>query len=183
MASLFRKEIYREFKKHQLGGNILDVGGNKDANYQKLFGGENKFTSINISGDCDYKVDVEKIRWPFKDEQFDFVLMINILEHLYNYNFALKEAKRVLKNGGLIICVVPFFLNLHASPNDYFRFTRQSLNKILEDAQFSNISIQEVGRGFFAVHYYLWQRFLPSFFDFLIFIQSIRTSLLKNQRY
>lgn len=45
---------------------------------------------------CD--LDCEKL--PFKDNFFDEVVGINVLEHLTNMGFALKELHRVMKKGG-----------------------------------------------------------------------------------
>jgi len=44
---------------------------------------------------------------PFKDSCFDIVLMVEVLEHLPHEMKALEEAKRVLKNGGLLLTTVP----------------------------------------------------------------------------
>ncbi len=42
---------------------------------------------------------------PFNDETFDGVMICFVLEHLHNPIQALKEAKRVLKNGGTLIAI------------------------------------------------------------------------------
>jgi ubiquinone/menaquinone biosynthesis C-methylase UbiE len=44
---------------------------------------------------------------PFRDSCFDIVLMIEVLEHLSHEIEALKEARRVLKKGGLLLVTVP----------------------------------------------------------------------------
>jgi ubiquinone/menaquinone biosynthesis C-methylase UbiE len=44
---------------------------------------------------------------PFRDSCFDIVLMVEILEHLSHEMKALREAKRVLKKGGLLLLTVP----------------------------------------------------------------------------
>lgn len=173
MASLFRKATYKELSNIYLNGEILDVGGSRKADYHGLFKGDYSIISSDVSGDCDINFDAEKDQWPFANDKFDAVLMINLLEHLFDYNFALSQAGRVLKNNGKIIVVVPFFINLHPSPNDYFRFTKQALQRIFNNLMFRDIEIKEISGGFFAVHYYLWQRFIPSFFD-IIFMPLVR---------
>jgi SAM-dependent methyltransferase len=42
---------------------------------------------------------------PFKDETFDSIIICFVLEHLQNPSTALKELKRVLKKGGLIMAI------------------------------------------------------------------------------
>jgi ubiquinone/menaquinone biosynthesis C-methylase UbiE len=44
---------------------------------------------------------------PFRDHCFDIVLMVEVLEHLSHEIEALKEAKRVLKNRGILLTTVP----------------------------------------------------------------------------
>jgi ubiquinone/menaquinone biosynthesis C-methylase UbiE len=44
---------------------------------------------------------------PFRDSCFDIVLMVEVLEHLSHEVEALKEARRVLKKGGLLLLTVP----------------------------------------------------------------------------
>ena len=47
----------------------------------------------------------------FEDDSFDTVILGEILEHLIHPEKVLKEAKRVLKDGGMAIITVPFGLN------------------------------------------------------------------------
>jgi ubiquinone/menaquinone biosynthesis C-methylase UbiE len=53
------------------------------------------------------KVQASGIRLPFKDSSFNVVFMIEVLEHLPSEQKALNEAKRVLKQGGLLFITVP----------------------------------------------------------------------------
>lgn len=50
--------------------------------------------------------DVEK-KWKFRDEYFDIVICSHIIEHLVNPDHLLRESKRVLKGGGLLIVATP----------------------------------------------------------------------------
>lgn len=44
---------------------------------------------------------------PFRDSCFDVVLMVEVLEHLSYEIEALREARRVVKKGGLLLITVP----------------------------------------------------------------------------
>ena len=46
---------------------------------------------------------------PFPDNAFDIVLCLDVLEHIENDDAALKEIRRVVKPGGIIIIFVPTF--------------------------------------------------------------------------
>jgi len=44
---------------------------------------------------------------PFKDEGFDLVLLLDVVEHMTNPEMAISECFRVLKRGGLICINFP----------------------------------------------------------------------------
>jgi len=52
------------------------------------------------------RADIEA-KWSFQKNQFDVVLILDTLEHLYNLEFVLGEAHRVLKKSGAIIIAIP----------------------------------------------------------------------------
>jgi ubiquinone/menaquinone biosynthesis C-methylase UbiE len=51
---------------------------------------------------------------PFKDDYFDVAILSEILEHVFDVDKVLVEAKRVLKKGGLLIGSVPHPKGLNA---------------------------------------------------------------------
>lgn len=57
------------------------------------------------SGDRRIKLkrhDLEK-GLPYPDSYFDVVVTLDVIEHLHNYRFFLREIKRVLKDGGMLV--------------------------------------------------------------------------------
>jgi SAM-dependent methyltransferase len=56
--------------------------------------------------DIDYNLDISDMN-QVKDESFDCVIACDVLEHVYNFNNGIKEAYRVLTNGGYCIFTVP----------------------------------------------------------------------------
>jgi len=51
-------------------------------------------------------------RLPFEDAAFDWVIALEVIEHLENRHHALREMRRVLKPGGKLILSTPNMLNL-----------------------------------------------------------------------
>lgn len=49
-----------------------------------------------------HTADIEKL-WPFTDRRFDVVLLLDVIEHVYDPEQLLHEAKRVLKPDGVIL--------------------------------------------------------------------------------
>jgi SAM-dependent methyltransferase len=153
--SLLRREEYRALSVLSINGSILDVGGSKKSGYHELIKGTHTITTGNIDASygADVIFDAEK-RWDFADSSFEGVLLVNLLEHLYHYQNAVSEAHRVLKQGGTLAGVVPFMFNVHGSPNDHFRYTRSTLERMFQDAGFTQIKITELGTGAFSVIYH-----------------------------
>lgn len=61
---------------------------------------------------------------PFADEEFDTVLNVQVLEHVFRPFDMLRECVRVLKPGGVAILLVPQTSMLHMAPHHYYNFTK-----------------------------------------------------------
>jgi SAM-dependent methyltransferase len=64
---------------------------------------------------------------PFKDNSFDAVISVAVLEHVRDPFKAASEIMRVLKRGGKLFCCVPFLQPLHGYPNHYYNMTHEGL--------------------------------------------------------
>ncbi|MEK7093330.1 MAG: methyltransferase domain-containing protein [Patescibacteria group bacterium] len=161
--TILRKEEHRVLRSIRLSGSILDLGGDKRSEYQKLFPGEYSIKTANMSDESepDIRCDLEK-PLPVKDASYDGVLLINVLEHIFEYRRLLEESARVLKSKGKIVVVVPFLFPYHPSPNDFHRYTSSALERALESAGFSDITVAPLGSGVFAVRWVLIERLLPA---------------------
>ncbi len=69
----------------------------------------------------------------FADGSIGTVLLFEILEHLANPHRAVAEARRVLRDDGLLAVSVPFNYRLHGFPTDYWRFTASGVHQLLGD--------------------------------------------------
>jgi len=59
-------------------------------------------------GQIDYVCcDVDSLGLPIPDESFDFIIMDNVIEHLYDPRRLLTECHRVLRKGGSIVVLTP----------------------------------------------------------------------------
>jgi len=59
------------------------------------------------------KIDLSKGKWPYKSNTFDLIIGGDVIEHLYDTEFFVKECNRILKKGGQLILSTPNFNSYH----------------------------------------------------------------------
>jgi ubiquinone/menaquinone biosynthesis C-methylase UbiE len=69
---------------------------------------------------------------PFKDNSFDVVLSLAVLEHVKNPWKHADEMIRVLKPGGVIYADVPFLQPYHGYPHHYYNMTTAGLRNLFD---------------------------------------------------
>ncbi len=156
--TLLRTLMNRRCSSVDLSGKIvLDLGsGSKKGSYHDFFQRKAKeVMTVDIKeGDKNHvSVNFETDDLPFEDGKFDTCLSFNLFEHIFNYQRLVSETYRVIKSGGELIGFVPFLVNYHPDPHDYFRYTEESLGIIFKNAGFKEISIEKIGKGPFYVNY------------------------------
>lgn len=69
---------------------------------------------------------------PFKDNSFDAILSLAVLEHVKNPWVHAEEMIRVLKPGGIVYVDVPFLQPYHGYPHHYYNMTTAGLRNLFE---------------------------------------------------
>ncbi len=73
---------------------------------------------------------------PFREDSFDTILNVAVLEHVPAAWDCVDEFYRVLAPGGQVICCVPFLQPVHDDPGDFVRFTEEGLRRLFTDKGF-----------------------------------------------
>ena len=165
-------------KNKSLFGKVLEFGTKKNSSKRfskftinnhvdEYFFADKNFQEKDI--DLYHKVEDLEKKLSYPNENFDHVLVFNVLEHVYDFNNCIDEIFRTLKKNGKIIGGVPFFYRVHNAPNDYYRYTSQSLEKKLIQCGFKNVSVKQIGFGPFTVCYAT----LFDYFRFIPFLNNI----------
>ena len=140
-------ELIREFS----DGLILDCGaGRRPVYYSNVVNYEIvDYDSTDILGIGE--------RLPFKDNSFDAVLSLAVLEHVRDPFQCANEIARVLRPNGKFFCQMPFLQPLHGYPHHYFNATHQGLRRLFEEKlEIQNISVPVGGfHPLFALNWIL----------------------------
>ncbi len=164
------KDVYRllmniESSHYTIRGKTIDIGsGVKLASYHRYLKKDVVVTveclDLGFEGGVQggKEINLEKDPLPYADASCDTVLMFNVLEHIYNYEWVLKEVRRILKPGGTILGAVPFLVAYHPDPHDYWRYTSETLFTIFTNIGFKEVIIRPFGKGPFTA---AWSQLEP----------------------
>ncbi|MCK5594816.1 class I SAM-dependent methyltransferase [bacterium] len=128
--------------------NVLEVGSyNFNGNCKEFI--EKKglnYLGIDIENGpdvdlvCDITDDIKIIKERLNQQQFDLIICMNVLEHLYEPKKALDNMRHLLKEDGYLIIVTPLVWNLHEYPCDFYRLNPDFYKRYMQD---NNLTILE----------------------------------------
>ncbi len=131
---------------------VLDYGCGTSP-YRNLFEKiSSKYTRVDIDRalDADYVIsEDEKI--PLKDYSQNLILSTQVLEHIKNPDFYLRECARLLGEKGLLILSTHGIWPYHAYPDDYNRWTRNGLERLIKKHGFTILKSYPILGPFAAV--------------------------------
>ena len=133
----------------EIKGKTIDLGsGNHSSYLNYLINHSDKIffaDKVNKELENHYKVDLEK-KLEFDNDEFDTVILFNVLEHIVDYKHLINEIFRITKKKGKLEIFVPFMHRYHPDPSDIFRPTHFYLHKLLSEAGF-NVKTNLIGVG------------------------------------
>jgi len=151
----FREILENFIKSKNLSGKSLDIGGGQWTFPQKEYAAISfdkiKWPNVDVVGD------VCQLDKYFSNTKFDVIFFTETLEHVENPFVAIQNIYKILNKGGVLIASAPFKYPLHGEEyGDYWRFTRQGWQSMLQD--FSLVEILPIGKENFPHHYIIYAK-------------------------
>jgi ubiquinone/menaquinone biosynthesis C-methylase UbiE len=171
-APNFRRWMAAELRDLPPHSPVLEVGCGDASFTKELIKYSPDVTAIDISaaqiednkrrfGDITFLQHDVAQPFPFPDNAFQVIWCSEVLEHLFDPAFALREMHRVMKPGGRLLVTVPYhgrFKNVlialfkwdeHFVPsNPHIRFyTKHTLGQLAANAAFGSIAMTTCGMG------------------------------------
>jgi SAM-dependent methyltransferase len=146
-----KHEILRQLETHFRDGSddrsILDVGCGDGLffdelqSFGKVTGVESDPETQSESGKWKHQIHLQPFDVGFQPvEKYDAILMLDILEHMPDPLAALKHAKTLLKDDGVLLATVPAFMSLWTSHDDLnhhvIRYRTDSFCPLVSDGGF-----------------------------------------------
>ena len=146
-SNYIKSEINKLLKQYDDKTFVLNIGSGN-----KRLAPHVKNLDIIDDLNVDYVCSADKI--PIESNSVDLIITQEAFEHIPNSTEAIKECYRILKNDGKIYFQVPFIVGYHPGPTDFYRFTKEGIEKFLNDAGFKleKIEITVAGAtGFYFI--------------------------------
>jgi hypothetical protein len=84
----------------------------------------------------DFTEHVAEIKRKLGYDSFGTIICFSVLEHCAQPFDMAKNITALLRPAGTLFVSVPFVWNIHAYPNDYWRFTAEGVQMLFPDIQF-----------------------------------------------
>ncbi len=146
--SVLRATFNSRIDRLPVSGAVLDLGArSRSSSYYRFLDSSNADVTF-----CDYQpqdegmiqVDLEQ-PLPFPDRSFDVVMLLFVMNHIWNVANLLQEIRRVCRGHALL--GTSFVHQYTPEPADYSRFTEEGLARLFTEAQFDEFRIFPIGHG------------------------------------
>jgi len=141
---------YDAYIKQYARGRLIDLG----CGHVPLFAAYRDYITDNVCVDwaktahrseyLDFECDLTE-NLPVKDEEFDTIILSDVLEHIPQPERLWKEMSRILANHGRILMNVPFYYWIHEVPHDYYRYTEFALRRFVDSSGLKLLVLKPLG--------------------------------------
>lgn len=121
--------------------DVLEIGtrrveGNPSTTRRAIAHPTSRYVTSDFAAgeDVDVVADVHRLTDTFQPESFDLVWACSVFEHLPRPWIAAREMAAVTRPGGWVFVHTHQSFPIHAFPHDYYRFSREALEVMFDDA-------------------------------------------------
>jgi SAM-dependent methyltransferase len=146
------------FKKILFKGDAIEFGEDelkKSFLYFSNLGKKKIFFSNNFNSKKKNFIKINLEKKNRINKKFKNVVILNVLEHIFDTNNSMLEIRKILKKNGNLILSTPFIYRFHGAPDDYNRYTVSYLEKLLKLNKFKLTKKINCGTGPFLASYSL----------------------------
>ncbi len=137
------------------GKRVLEIGSGKQVRGKETYSAVHIFQDVAEFRQTDmnpeFGHEILDITTMNLDGKYDLILCLNVLEHVYDFQTAIQNLHRALKDGGRLVVAVPFAFPMHDEPHDYYRYTEFALRRMLADFQNIDLSINGTRKAPFGL--------------------------------
>lgn len=169
--SLLRAYLNLRLTEETLRGDTINVGGGSGHEYYELpIPRADDVTFKNLDVKTGETIDFERDHLPAATGQYDTVLFLNVMEHIFNHQHIANEVVRITKPGGQMIGYVPFLMWFHPDHKDFFRYTHEALEIIMERTGATDVKIEAIARGPFVAAQHMIYHLMPKVLRPVLFL-------------
>ena len=137
-------QIQSKYKDRIKGAKILEIGSQYlNGSCRPFFEGCGEYVGIDIVEGKEVDIVLsDHYKYPFEDKSFDLIVTANCLEHCTRPWETMKEAFRVLRDGGLIFVTVPWQFMVHKDGKcntDCYRILEDGMIALFDYAGFKTV--------------------------------------------
>jgi len=145
MASNARRQLENWLGTLKIEGTVLDVGG-----IHFPVKGRTKVWNVSEYEILDNKKEYRKIKADYVEninlildfkKQFDNVFCLEVMEYVYDPMIAIRNLSWFMKRGGRLFISTHFIFPHHSGGEDYMRYTRRGIQKLLNKVGLEIVSI------------------------------------------
>lgn len=183
-----RSELLELIPQENRGGSVLEVGAGSGKNliYAKKEGYANKIYGVELmelpnesQSDDAYEEfligNIETMPLHYKEDQFDVIIMGDVLEHLVDPYLIIRKFKKFLKPGGVLISSIPNVRNLKTFRNIFLRGSVRYTDEGLFDRTHLRFFTKKDIRDLFSNEGYEVVKMVSN-------LKSDRSSIARNNR-
>lgn len=173
VRDLRSQKIFNAIKKHAKG-DVLDIGGwDFYLKVKSLNINYNSWTTLEMEEKRLIDIVDEKFKvvhgdgcsTSFESSSFDFILCLQVLEHVFDPLKMVNEIKRILKPNGYAVFLIPQTSMLHLAPDHYYNFTKYWIKEAMNNAGLKIVEYKPLG-GFWTTIASRLVYFIPQSFRF-----------------